>query len=269
MRHARRTLALAILAALLGLTVTAGSAAAGGFVVEKAPQKTSGGSTLRIGWFYTDEEYTGEHGGRLTLKWPGCVKAGGYYVDFPKGGHVYPFREPPAPKQYARFTLFNGVFVSQVYVGASAKPGAATLKLTCLNGKKHPIGTGNLKETFVRKPMKFGANDIPQTLLVPDLFQGFTSDPSYAGITLPSCSEPGITSIKITTDALAADPVTGLRSVTLGRENPSSSEDGGFFQAPLTGAPDMPPGSYPISISCGSGLIGTGTIRLQPPLPPL
>lgn len=256
-----RAIVLAALLPLAALGVSAGpAAAAGGFVVTKPPKKaTPNQNTLRIGWFYTDEEFTGEHLDRLKLNWPGCAKAGGQYVDFPDGVHVYPFREPPGPKTHARFLQFRGAFYSQLYIGAAAKPGKVKMKLRCLGPHKVFLGAGSLTMNFVRKPINFHIGDLPQTLITPDLFAGMTSDPSLTNFSIPSCSETSIRTVAIETPALA-----GTHASTLSRQTAPGVEDGGSFEAALTGSVEVPPGEYPINISCGSGPIGSGTIRLRP-----
>jgi hypothetical protein len=225
------------------------------------PSKTvTGVAKLNIGWVYTDEEYGGQHGGRLTVNWSSCAKAGGGFVDFPASSHVYRFRDVPGPGVGSRMSIAGTKFVSQPYIGANATPGPKTITLRCVKDSGKLLGTGKLKVQFVRKPLTFGVDDVPLTLTLPYLIAGQPSVPSV-GIDLPACSAPGITSLTATSPAFAPDP-TGSRTVTLQREQPTNAQDGGYSGA-ITGASDTPPGDYPVSITCGTGPIGTGTVTLH------
>lgn len=256
----RRSLTVALVALLAALGV-AGPAAA---KAKPKPSKTVAGvATLRIGWVYTDEQYGGDHEGRLNVNWKSCIKAGGSYVDFPKGSHVLPFRDVPGNTVGSRMAVAHGHFVSEPYIGADAKPGNATITLSCKKQNGHLLGTGKLKVKFVRVPITFDPGDIPLTLTLPYLVDGQTTD-SYSAVSVPACSAPGIKTVQLTSKAFAADPNTGSRTVTLTRPDPQNGQDPGF-KGPITGAPDVPPGQYPIDVTCGSGAIGTGTIELHEP----
>jgi hypothetical protein len=222
----------------------------------------TGTQILRIGWVYTDELYTGTHAGRLKIKWNGCSNAKGYYVDFPDSARVFPFRDPPGPKTHERLLLVNGLFVGQPYVGASDPAGTRSVTLSCLNGKKHLLFTGHLKVKFIHDLLHFSSSDEPTTIQLPLLGAGVT-DTNTDDVLVPACSDPKVASVTLTSPALALN-AQGLRSVTLphGTDSPPGVGDPGFT-GPITGATDTPPGTYPVTVACGSGVIGTGSLTLR------
>ncbi len=249
------------------ISVTHGAPSTGGAGKHAPP---AGTLVARIGWHYTSDLFTTAHVGDERLHWEACAKAGGTVIDFPKHAHLYPYDDPRAEKAGFLMARLSGPpldpsdpFTTHMYVGDLATPHSATLTVRCMRlqngGHSGPLVTaftGQLPIKYVRQDINF---DPPNVLGAMSEF-GLTPGRDDLRVeTNLACGEVGTQTMSLTSPAFAPD-ASGAQTVIFNRSATSQySIKQAEFDAPVQTA-DVPDGTYAVTIACGSGRVGVGTI---------
>jgi hypothetical protein len=264
----RTALLILTVAAAIAITPAGASAnptasiSGGGFTVTKKPTTAT---TLGIGWFYTDSpDFPQTKANPLKISWPACAKAGGVKLYFPLHQHIYEGDNGDFSTTKPTIAYLTGPplnpkdpFNANVYVGDLATPGKRSLQLNCMHlqhGHLVSIMTGGLKTNFVHKDVNFSP---PGSFTSNDQMDFFGTAPQTEVVINRSCSEPGTPSVTVSSPALSAGP-SGGSYVSLPFEDIL-----GTFKGTVTPAPGAGPGSYEAVVSCGSGRVGVGTIKIN------
>lgn len=238
------------------------STSGGGFTVTK---KVPTAVTLGIGWFYTDNPvFPQTKANPLKIYWPACVKAGGVKLYFPLHQHIYEGDNGGFSTTKPTIAYLSGPplnpkdpFNAEIYVGDLAAAGKRALQMSCMHlahGHLVSAMTGGLKTNFVHKDVNFSP---PGSFTSNDQMDFFGTEPQTEIVINRSCSEPGTPSVTVSSPALSAGP-SGGAVATLPFEDIL-----GTFKGTVTPAPGAPAGSYEAVVSCGSGRVGVGTIKIN------
>ena len=212
----------------------------------------------RIGWYYTDSpDFSQSKVNPLILHWGSCATAGGVHIAFPSGAHLYEgdngeFSKPPVALLSGPPLKASDPFKAILYVGDLAKPGTKTLTVKCMGlvkGKLKTLFTGPLKTEYVRQDAQFTLKSSISDFNLLDLIG---TEPTTASVLNRSCSEPGTTSITLTSPVLAGGSATV-----------PASDELGTFEGLVTPVKGAPAGESEAVVSCGSGRVGVGIIDIH------
>jgi hypothetical protein len=230
----------------------------------------AGTLVARIGWHYTSDLFTTSHFGDETIHWGACAKAGGTVIDFPKHKHLYPYEDPRAEKAGFVMATLSGPpldpsdpFKTHMYVGDLATPHSAMITLRCMRlqngGHSGPLVTaftGQLPIKYVRQNIDFDPPNVLGAMPEFDLVPG--RDDLRVETNL-ACGEVGTQTMSLTSPAFAPD-ANGGQTVIFTRSAASQhSIKQAEFDASVQTA-DVPDGTYPVTVACGSGQVGVGKI---------
>jgi hypothetical protein len=226
----------------------------------------------RIGWHYTDETvFPIQHAEAVRVVWGACVKAGGTVLGFPKGKHLYPFDDPRSEKAGRLLATLSGPvldpkdrFSVNMYVGDLAKPHSGEIPLECKRLKNHGVSgplvtafTGKLNIKYVRQDANFDPANKLGAMAEFGVEPGSTQNIVETNI---ACGEIGTETVSVTSDAI--QDADGNHTVVFTRSAASEhSIKVAAYYADVTTA-DVATGQYPAIVSCGTGRVGVGKIRV-------
>ena len=231
----------------------------------------AGALVARIGWHYIDESlFPTEHAGDVTIHWGACAKLGGTVIDFPAHQHLFPFDDPASEKKGFLMARLSGPpldpgdpFTVHMYVGDLAHPHTQTITLRCMRlqngGHSGPLVTaftGTLKVKYVRQDINFDPAHVLDAMAEFGLVQGSTTSIVETNL---ACGEVGTQTMTLTSDAFAPDANGGHTIVFTRSAGTQHSLKKAAFYAQVTTAA-VPNGTYPVTVSCGSGQVGVGKI---------
>jgi hypothetical protein len=147
-------------------------------------------------------------------------------------------------------------FSAEIYIGDLASPGKTSLTLKCLklkHGKLAPIFSAPLKTEYVRQDVNFYPPNVftaePQMI-----FLG--TEPQTQTVANRSCQELGTPSITISSPAIAAPTYTTLPA------DGGTIQSEGLYKGTVTPSKEAHEGEYEAVVSCGTGRVGVGTVRV-------
>lgn len=227
----------------------------------------------RIGWHYINESvFPIQHADDVRVHWGACVKAGGTVLSFPAGNHLIPFDDPRSEKAGHLLATLSGpvldpndLFSVSMYVGDLAKPHFTKITLKCLRLKNHGVSgplvtafTGKLKVKYVRQDQNF--DPAGKLGAMPEFGIPTGSTQTYVETNI-ACGEVGTQTVSVTSDAIL--DASGSHTVVFTRSAASQHNlKTASFYGQVTTA-DVAPGQYPAIISCGTGRVGVGKVRVD------
>lgn len=266
----------------LGLRCAGANAGSVKVTVTGAP----GGAKIRLGWVYTAHQVAAEtdhepHVGQITLTSAACKKRGGKQLVFPSSIALYNARTSTAPE----FKLGSGgKFRGDMYVGTTLHPGPLTVSARCESKFGLTFSHVHFHFTVVRHPFPNyktpgQKHAVADHLALPSTHEAYatfhtgannSNDPAemLSGtprtLSVPACEDPRALTLKITSAGLSPHTQTSVKRI--GSARPDTDIFGAFstlfnFTDVVAGPT---PGLFPVKLSCGTGLVATGKIRIKP-----
>jgi hypothetical protein len=234
----------------------------------------AGTLVARIGWHYIDDPvFPTQHAGDVKILWGACAKLGGTHIYFPAHQHLFPYDDPTAEKKGFPIASISGPplaasdpFTGHMYVGDLAHPHTQTITLRCMRlhngGHSGPLVTaftGQLTVKYVRQDINFDPPHLIDAMPEFGLIQGSTTSVVETNF---ACAEIGTQTISLTSDAFAPDSNGGHSVVFTRSAGSQHSVKNAEFSAQVSTAA-VPNGTYPVTVTCGSGRVGVGKILVS------
>jgi hypothetical protein len=230
------------------------------------PGSGLGTVTLQIGKTYATTSGAADGdpvGGQLTIHWGACVGDKGKSVTFPNSSLIYNADGVGWPAG-AELAITSGVFKDPhgIYVSPLLKPGTVTENLACHSEFGNIYRHGKLTIKLIRKVMadyRSGLSPVGAFLQLAPGLNGIGSnglgDPEI--VSIPACRD-GKALLTMSSPGLVPNEVT-VENHHIGVTDFEGWE-AHFEWLSLTAV--STPGDYPITLSCGSGTVATGRLRV-------
>jgi hypothetical protein len=253
------------------LTIRCGGGLYGSVHVSVGGSGSSGGSglgsvTLQIGGTYATTSGAADGDqvqGQLTVHWAACSASKGKQVEFPNSSMIYN-ADGDGYADGAEFKLAGGKFTDShgIYVSPLLNPGTVIEKLSCESEFGNVLRHGDFKVKLVRKVMTDYRSDLSPVGAFQQLAPGFNGIGSNGLgtellVSVPACRDPKAL-LKMTSTGLVPNSITPLNH-HIGVTDFEGWETRFEFMSETAVAT---PGDYPLTLSCGSGTIATGTLRV-------
>jgi hypothetical protein len=261
--------------ALSGLSADAGASSLGGPVasISKGKSKGKGHQAKKkpstvfkayIGWIYTSTpDFPQSTLNPLVIHWGACASAGGVKIQFPLGKHIFEGYNGGFDPSKPVIASLSGPplnpkdpFSAEIYVGDLASPGTTNLNLKCLklkHGKLATIFSAPLKTEYVRQDVNFYPANVFTAEAQMNLFG---TEPQIQTVANRSCQELGTPSITISSPAIASPTY-----VTLPADGGTIQSEG-LYKGTVTPSKEAGEGSYEAVVSCGTGRVGVGIVKV-------
>jgi hypothetical protein len=222
--------------------------------------------TLQIGKTYATTAGAADGdpvGGQLTIHWGACLGDKGKSVTFPDDSMIYNADGVGWPVG-AEFAVKSGAFKDPhgIYVSPLLKPGTVKENLACHSEFGNTYRHGKLTIKLVRQVVSDYRSGLSPTGAFLQLAPGLNGigsnglgDPEL--VSVPACRD-GNALLTMSSQGLVPNTLT-VQNHHIGVTDFEGWETR-FEWLSLTAV--STPGNYPITLSCGSGTVATGTLRV-------